>query len=131
MSSYEVQPEELEHLSFPDAQILQQKFSDSPSLRQLIIHLDGSYLNSGNQKGQLGKGYLKLYDWHQVIVHSYDHRAHKWLLVPSLSKYLLKNICEFIINQKLITFRGFCVTTGLWTEWVFWETKISGIFDNN
>jgi len=66
-------------LSFPDAQILQQKFSDSQSLRQLIMHWDSAYLDHSNQKGQLGKGYPTLYNWHQVIVHAYDHCNHKWL----------------------------------------------------
>jgi len=52
-------------------------------------------------------------------------------LVPSLSKHLLKDICEFTKNDKFFTLRGFGPTTGLWTEWVFWEAKISGIFDKN
>ena len=97
MKAYKIQLEDLEYLSFPDAQILQQQFSDSPSLRQLLTHLDSAYLDSGNQKGQLGKSYLTLYDWHQVIVHTYDHCNHQWFLAPSLSKYLLKDICEFAV----------------------------------
>jgi hypothetical protein len=61
----------------------------------------------------------------------HDHCNHKWFLVPSLPKYPLKDTFEFTTDEKFVTLRGFGTTTGLWTEWVFWEPKISGIFDKN
>lgn len=105
-----VPPEQLAHLSFPDAQVERAEL-DLPS-RRLTLRVDDAWLDIEGVRG-IGAGELVITDWDQLDVRVYDHETDKWsngAFTP------LRDICEFLVTASSIVLRGFAKDSGSWTE---------------
>ncbi|MBA2654970.1 MAG: hypothetical protein H0U71_07920 [Gammaproteobacteria bacterium] len=111
--------EALKKLSFIDFNVL--NVNIDKKIKEITFRLDGALHLINGIKEELGEGYLKIINYAEIEITSYNARNKSKTQQAEDNYENLNQLCEIDLNDDLVNIKGFAEQTYNWLEF-----KISG-----